>query len=345
MVLSPPLGAAVKALWRCWYQRLYRLLTPMLLVLPPVLLCLGGGWSASTAAAAEAEAQQRFVIVCGSGGTAEYERLFLEWGQRLQRVLVEGAGHRPGQVLLLNGGKAATAAQIGAALLGPEQGWSRDGVLFLFLIGHGSYRDGVAKFMVPGPDLSADSLAVLLGRMAPPTAVLINAASSSAPFINVLSGPGRIVCTSTKSAEQRNAPVFMEHFVGALEDGSADGDLDERVSVYEVCTQAAALTAAWYEGENLIAVEHALLDDDGDGLGVRLGMADASGPAAAVYLWDWPSGPTVPAIWREEYRQALDEVHQWIGRKEQIEKAVYLRRLEELLVRAARLNQRLRSED
>lgn len=285
------------------------------------------------------------VIVCGSGGEAEYEQRFAAWGQRLRRVLVEEMGHDADKVQLLSGASAGldgirrAFADVAARLDSAD-------VLYVFLVGHGSYRDGVAKLNIPGPDLSAAALDSLLHRTAAARVGVVNAASASAAFIGALSGPGRAVCTSTRSPEQRNASVYPEHFVAALEDGGADGDRDGRVSFWEACRAGAERTAAWYAAEGRLATEHALLDDDGDGLGTRLDEAVGGGgdgaQAQTLYLrrWDWGSG--VPEAWVEEYRLALERVEAWVEGKASVEPAAYQRRLEGLLIEAARLGRRLR---
>ena len=256
-------------------------------------------------------AQPHFVVVCGPGGEPEYERLFADWGVRLHRVLRK-LGHAPERVALLNGGAPATAAEVVEALQVARTAAGADGALFVFLIGHGSYRGGEAKLILEGPDLGTGHLAAALEGA--PMAAIVNAASSSAPFINSLSGPGRVLCTATKSAEERNAPVFMEHFIRGLEDGSADIDGDERISLREACAQGASLTAGFFAGEGLVATEHALYDGDGDGLGLRPAAVAPDG--ATVFLRDWRPPPGTPAAWVDEYRKALDEVRRWIAGKE-----------------------------
>lgn len=89
-----------------------------------------------------------------------------------------------------------------------------------------------------------------------------------------------MVCAASKSVDEKNATEFMEYFIQAIEDGSADQDRDERISLLEACRQAAALTDAYYMGRGLIATEHALIDDNGDGQGTRLAGDLQSGAAA-----------------------------------------------------------------
>ena len=219
------------------------------------------------------------LIACGSGGEAQYSEQFADWGFRLQRVLT--GWHSASRVVLLtetgeDADGVSSVEGIRKALWEiAGQVTERDDV-FVYLIGHGSFRQGVAKVNVPGPDLSAEDLSGLLRTVRARRVVVIQGTSASAPFINALSGRGRIICTSTRSAEERNATQFMGFFVQALEDGSADRNRDGRISVLEACQQASVLTQAWYDREGYIATEHALLDDNGDGLGTRLSELDHS---------------------------------------------------------------------
>ncbi|MCZ6633314.1 MAG: hypothetical protein O7G87_07905, partial [bacterium] len=204
------------------------------------------------------------LIVCGSGGEVEYQERFVDWGGRLKRVLVEDLGHRSENVrLLTESGEDADGksdlSEIRAAFqrLGKQVGERDD--LFVYLIGHGSFRRKVAKLNIPGADLSADELDGLLTGVSARRIVVVNGASASAAFINALSGDGRIICTSTKSVDERYATQFMEYFIQALEEESADQNRDDRISVLEACQQAASLTEAWYMGAGLLATEHGLL--------------------------------------------------------------------------------------
>lgn len=289
------------------------------------------------------------LIVCGSGSQEEYRARFAEWGERLRAALVDEMHHAAKNVYLLTESSPTTPSSLGnvAATIGQfARRLAADDRLFVYLIGHGSFRDGIAKLNLPGSDLSAGALDSLLRELTVERIVVVNAASASAAFINVLSGPGRIICTSTRSAEERNATWFAEYLIQALEEGSADQNRDERISVLEACRQAAVLTQARYAGENLIATEHALLDDDGDGLGLRLpldGMSADGALAGGTYLKDFYFPPDTPAQLVEEYRAAVDQVEAFLRKKGEMEEEEYYRSLEDLLVRAARLNREIRT--
>ena len=294
------------------------------------------------------------LIVCGSGGEVDYTAQFRAWGMRLRDALVDRLGHPAGRVTLLtesgeDADGVSTLAEVRAAvhrLAG--QVTARDD-LFVYLIGHGTYRQQTAKLNLPGSDLSAGELDRLLKAVAARRLVVIQAAPASAAFVNVLSGPGRILCTSTRSADERNATRFMEYFVQALEDGSADTDRDERISVLEACRQASALTQAWYTGEGYVATEHALLDDNGDGLGTRLAEMDSVGAdgkeAARCFVMDYRAPAGTPPEQVDAYRAAMDEVQALIAQKAEMDSAAYFGELESRLVRAARLNREIRSQE
>ena len=290
------------------------------------------------------------LIVCGSGGQEEYSIRFAAWGERLREVLVDEMRHAAENVHLLTESAPSTPSSrdnVAATIGQLTQRLAADDLFFVYLIGHGSYRDGIAKLNLPGPDLSAGGLDSMLRGLPAERIVVINAASASAAFINVLSSPGRVICTSTRSAEERNATWFAEYLLQALEEGSADQNRDERVSVLEACRQAAVLTQAHYAGENLIATEHALLDDDGDGLGSRLPLDETSADGALAdrtYLLDFSFPPDASPRLVEAYRVAVEQVEAFIRKKGEIEEEEYYRRLEELLVRAARLNREIRAE-
>ena len=289
------------------------------------------------------------LIVCGSGGQPDYSQRFAAWGERLRQALVQNMHHPPQNIRLLTESSSASPSSlehIAASIDQLVQSLDREDVLFVYLIGHGSYRNDTAKLNIPGPDLSAAALDSMLQKSAAGRIVVINAASASAAFINVLSAPGRIVCSSTSSVEERNATWFMEYFAQGLEEESADQNRDERISILEACRQAAELTGAHYAADNLIATEHALLDDDGDGLGSRLpldGDDDDGALAARTYLKDFRFPPQVPASVVHAYRTSLRQVEEFIRQKGTIEEGEYYKRLEELLVRTAQLNRQIRS--
>ncbi len=145
----------------------------------------------------------------------------------------------------------------------PKEG---SGALWLILLGHGTFDGNEAKFNLRGPDVSSAELAAWLAPFKRPL-VIIDCSASSAPFINHLSGPGRIVVTATKSGYEQNYARFGGYLAEALSDSSADLDKDGQTSLLEAFLQASGRTAEFYRVEGRLATETALIDDNGDGLG------------------------------------------------------------------------------
>ena len=134
------------------------------------------------------------------------------------------------------------------------------------LIGHGTFDGKTTKFNLRGPDVTAADLARWLKPFSRPL-VVVDTTSCSAPLINTLSGSNRVVVTATRSGYEENFTHFGHFLAEALSDPEADLDKDHQVSLLEAFLTAARQTAEFYKTEGRIATEHALLDDNGDGLG------------------------------------------------------------------------------
>src|SRR5205085_9215185 len=123
-----------------------------------------------------------------------------------------------------------------------------------------------AKFNLRGPDFSPSELAAWLKPIERPLAI-IDCSSSSGPFLNELSGPHRSVITAAKSGSEFNYARFGDFISSAIVDRKADLDKDDQTSLLEAFLLASASVREFYAGEGRLATEHALIDDNGDGLG------------------------------------------------------------------------------
>lgn len=316
-------------------------------------------------AAARARAEAYYLVACGSGGEAEFSERFADWGARLRIVCENPLGAKPGNVWLLKEGaekespreRKTSREAIGAAIKEiAEKAGPGDSVVIV-LIGHGSGMRNVPKFEIPGADLAASDLKEMLAPLKAGWVAVIDSTSCSAGFINELSAPNRVVCSATKSLDETNATNFMEHFIHGIEDGSADLDRDERISVLEACRQAASLTAAWYAGQGIIPTEHALIDDNGDGFGSRLAAGGEGDPlrdelsaqgkldgefAAACFLKDFTFPARAPRELVDRYLGLLDQIAKHKKTKTKADEKAYFRKLESLLIDAARANREIR---
>lgn len=300
----------------------------------------------STAGAAE----RHLVVVWGVPGSPEHAAQQRAWVQQLAAAARGPLGIPAENLVVLSGEGAppeasATRERVRAALERLQR-VPADGLVCLVLVGHGSF-DGVdAKFNLVGPDLEAGEWAALL-RPVRAQLVVVNTASASAPFLDRLAGPRRVVITATATPAQRYDTVFAEYFVAAFGEGEADLDKDRRVSIWEAFAFASARVRRHYEQRGQLATERALLDDTGDGVGKEAGEAGPDGAVASRLFLD--AGPEVeraasPAISELLARRArlladLDE----LKRKQSFMPAGdYARELERLLVDIARLSRDIR---
>ncbi len=238
----------------------------------------------------------RVIIVVGAAGETEYGSNFVEQARLWQKACRQaGATPRiiglgaPNSIRLKStmrlGGATNDHEQLAQTLTAePKDGASE---LWLVLIGHGTFDGSEAKFNLRGPDVSASELAGWLQPFRRPVAV-INTASASAPFLNKLSASNRVVITATRSGYEQNYTRFGQYFAEAIlprrsaapagtdpqlvapelpSEGGSDLDQDGQTSLLEAFLSASRRVAEFYQLQGRLATEHALIDDNGDGLG------------------------------------------------------------------------------
>jgi hypothetical protein len=235
-----------------------------------------------------------------------------------------------------------------------EQSRQGAAALWLVFIGHGTFDGRTAKFNLRGPDVSANGLAEWL-RPFSRDLVVINAASSSAPFLNTLSGPNRIVITATKSGFEQNYTRFGHYLAEAVASGTvpdeADLDKDGQTSLLEAFLTASARVEEFYSAAGRLATEHSLLDDNGDGLGTRSDWFRGVRPvqkaadgasldgyrAHQFHLVHSEAENKMPPQLRSERDRLELEVVKLRDMKESLSEAEYFPRLEKLLCEIAQI--------
>jgi hypothetical protein len=210
-----------------------------------------------------ADPRPRVLVVVGAEGTPEYGTAFRKWADSWQTAANHG-GAAFSSIGTDPEGKGTDRDRLKAYLAGaPKTGNSP---LWIVLIGHGTDDSRDARFNLRGPDFTAKELAEWLAPVKRPLA-FINCASASAPFLNLLSGPNRVIITATRSGSESNFARFGQYISEAVGDPNADLDLDGQVSLLEAYLTAASRVAAYYKAQARLATEHPLLDDNGDQLG------------------------------------------------------------------------------
>ncbi len=295
------------------------------------------------------------LVISGLGGEPAYSRAFQSaaagildaarsWGvPDSSRIwLAEDPARDPARISGRSS-REAVAAAFGQLARRAQAG----DVVLVVLIGHGSGEGADSRVNLPGPDPVAADYERWLRPLAAATVVFVNTASASGDFLPVLSGPGRIVVTSTRSATERNESVFATHFARGLSSGEADADKDGRVSVLEAYAYARTEVRRAYESDNRMLTEHAQMDDDGDGTGSTDPGAREGGDgllARQVAFGGAPasSDPRVAALMAE--RRALEsQVTALRGRRALTDSTSYERELERLLLLIAEKTQAIRA--
>ncbi|MGC4031920.1 MAG: hypothetical protein QM754_09350 [Tepidisphaeraceae bacterium] len=229
------------------------------------------------------------VLVVGAEGEPAYRPLFTEWADRWVAAAggamrVEPIGRDSVPATLPSTNPAATQPQtdkdrlrdVIAAAVGEKAS-----PLWIVLIGHGTAQGQDAKFNLRGPDVSDQELAQWL-RPATRPVVLINCASSSGPFVNRLSGENRVVITATRNGSEYQFARFGAALSAAITNPAADLDKDGQTSLFEAFLVASRQTDAFYQQAGRLTTEHALLDDNGDRLGVSADWFDGFRPKQAA---------------------------------------------------------------
>lgn len=203
------------------------------------------------------------LIVVGAPGEAEFGSNFVQQASLWQKVCAQANLHQITIGLSASTGTNDYEDLKQALSLEPKGGSSE---LYVVLIGHGTFDAKEARFNLRGPDMSTTDLSEWLKPFKRPLAV-IDTSSSSAPFLNKLSGTNRVIITATRSGNEQNFTRFGQYFAEAITSTEADLDKDGQVSLLEAFLIASRRTAEFYKVEGRLASEHALIDDNGDGLG------------------------------------------------------------------------------
>lgn len=294
-----------------------------------------------------AEQPPSVLVVIGAPGTPEYGTAFRAWSEKWEAAAKRGSakftciGREPVA-------DVTDRDRLRAFL--QEQGKGMASPLWVVLIGHGTDDGREARFNLHGPDVSARELAEWVAPLKRPVAV-VNCASASGSFVNLLSGPDRVVVTATRHGSESNYARFGQHFAEAIGSAASDLDKDGQVSLLEAYLTAASKVAESYKGESRLATEHALLDDNGDKLGspaewfrgvraVKRAKDGAAADGSRAHQWHLvPSAAekSMPAPVRGKRDELELELAKLRERKETLPEVEYYSQLEVILVKIASL--------
>jgi hypothetical protein len=291
----------------------------------------------------QTDANKSAVIIVGAGGEPEYAKQFETWTGELRTALSDRFGFDMKNLTVLSNAKATDVRDTFTQL---KSKLEPNNILFVFLIGHGSFDGKEAKFNLVGPDLAASEYNALLTSLPTKRVVLFNMASSSGEFVKSLSAKGRIVITATRNGQESNATRFAGFFIAALKATDADTDQDGHTSVLETFVYASRLTAEFYTRAGRLATEHALLEDNGDGVGREKPESGEGLLARATYLdslsIDEAAASAATGKLLKERTRLEGEIEQLIARKGNMAEAEYETTLERLFIELAKVNRSIK---
>jgi hypothetical protein len=289
------------------------------------------------------------IVVVGASGVEQFESMFAEWADRWIAAAQQAGLH----VIVIGRDTDATETDRQRLRSAIDLAAKSPGIeLWLVMIGHGTFDRREARFNLRGPDVSARELADWLKPVDRPMAI-INCASASAPFVTALASPKRVLIASTKSGSEQNFARFGDFMSQAIVDPTADLDKDDQTSLWEAFLKAARRTAEYYSTDGRLLTEHAVLDDTGDGQGVRSDQFRGLTPieqtsdgkpldGQRAHQWHLVRNLSDQSL-SLEVRQKRDGLEDAIlklkTQKKSLASAEYLSQLERLLVELAELNE------
>jgi hypothetical protein len=255
---------------------------------------------------------RRAVILSGLAGDADHRELYAETVELLVTGLTTHHGFAAENIELYWGDEPtdadgpavrasrgvttreslAAGAEALRASLGP------DDALWVFILGHSHYDGRYSWLNISGPDINHQEVGRLFEGLRCREQVFAITTSASGFYLKSLAAAGRIVMTATEPDLEVNETVFPHHLAKALASPppylELDVDRDGRLTLLDVYLWTARETAQEYVTGMLLATEHSLIDDNGDGRGTELQInyltEEQGGRLRAAD--DWPAPPT-----------------------------------------------------
>ncbi|MCU0722850.1 MAG: hypothetical protein MUC63_04435 [Planctomycetes bacterium] len=240
---------------------------------------------------------RRFAIgMSGTSGTPQHAKWYRNSTGMLYRMLTGTFGYSPHAVYYLYEDPKASEEIDGQAnfvnfqrLMRRMAKMTRRGdQLLIYMIGHGGFFAGHSRYNFVGRDLLDAELAAMLDALPLEDVVVVMSPCNMGNFVNACSKKSRVIVSSTRR-DEGNSAGFAEAFIQALDENRNDADKDGRASLKEAYDYTLGRVRDWYKQKNLPEVlEHALLDDDGNGEGHHgEGVVEGDGAfAAKVFLGD-----------------------------------------------------------
>jgi len=290
------------------------------------------GDAASGAPTISAPRTARALVICGLMGDAEHRKLYAEVVERLYLGLTTHHGFAPQNVALYwsdevpeDAGPALKASRglasreaIETAASELEQAVQPDDALWVFVLGHAHYDGRYSWLNIPEADIHHIDFGKLFTNVRCREQVFFMTNSVSGFYHKSLASQGRVVIAATEADLEVNETLFPQHLARTLAEPppfkDLDVDEDGKLTLLDAYLYTTQKIAEEYTAGMLLATEHALLDDTGDGkpaeiqanyLTEELGgrykpgkpkpiLRSGDGALARRILLDYPPSPPAP---------------------------------------------------
>ncbi len=248
-----------------------------------ICVCWIGVASAEDASPAPVTGTRYAIILCGHPGDVDRHKGYSETVTKLHAALTLNCGIKSEHVSVLFGGEAqdadsevirnakrSTRDEIEQVVKGVRASVRAEDACWVFVLGHTHYDGRNSWLNLPGPDLNQNDFAKLFADLPAQEQVFFLTTSTSGFFIKPLAAKERVVISATEADYETNETEFPQELVKVLEapeTKESDVDSDGSFSVFDLYLTVARNITQSYVDRELLATEHALLDDNGDGKG------------------------------------------------------------------------------
>jgi hypothetical protein len=227
------------------------------------------------------------LLICGLSGDAGRRKAFAETITKVHSALVTKLGFPAENVSVLFGDESreelgehiqsvgvATKQELEGRIQGLREKLEAQDSLWVIAFGHTHYDGENSWLNLPGPDINQLEFARLFAPVRSGQQVFLITVPASGFFIKSLSAERRIVITATEADWETNETEFGSEFARILASPppikELDIDQDGLVSLFDLYVVVARNLAQSFRDRELLATEHSLLDDNGDGRGTEV---------------------------------------------------------------------------
>jgi hypothetical protein len=235
----------------------------------------------------ETAGTKRALIVFGLSGDADHHKVFVETAGKFVEGLTRNLGFNRDDLILLMGDEPketdpellkgairSTRDELEKSVAQLRRVLKTNDSLWVIVVGHSHYDGRNSWLNLPGPDLHSLEFANLFNGIAAREQIFVMTTPTSELYIKPLSAKGRVVISATEDGWETSETEFPHEFARILTNPPAtsefDIDGDGHITVFDLYVTVSRNIAQSYLDQELLATEHSLLDDNGDGRGTEV---------------------------------------------------------------------------